>query len=59
VGQGRPAVTVLRSEERCRLEALALRRRRLQGMITQERNRLETAATSTRESIGAVLDCLK
>lgn len=55
----RPPITALRSEDRSKLEALVLRRRQLQGMITQENNRLETAAVSTRESIDEVLGCLK
>lgn len=55
----RPAVTQLRNERMRDLEALVVRRRQLQGMITQERNRLETASAGSRVSIHEVLECLK
>ena len=55
----RPAVTQLRSDRIRDLEALVVRRRQLQGMITQERNRLETARDESRTSINEVLECLK
>lgn len=55
----RPAVTQLRSEQTQAIEALVVRRRQLQGMITQERNRLETASEDSRACINQVLECLK
>jgi len=55
----RPAATTPRPEHIDVIEALVTRRRQLQKMITQERNRLETAAPTTSASIRIVLGCLR
>jgi transposase len=55
----RPATNVLRESHLETIRALIVRRRQLHGMLTQERNRLETGSLETRQSIDEVVDCLQ
>jgi transposase len=56
----RPAVSSLLPQELVELQALVTRRRQLQSILTQERNRLETASCkATIADIQELLACLK